>query len=92
LKRLTKILMCMLCSACVVALLGAFAHEAYDRGMIDIDVSDGLGHGPDRGTEWDNAAHHKINTCSALSGVVVFGLIMVAARGFRGPLTKPEGR
>ncbi|MFT5473560.1 MAG: hypothetical protein ACI9OU_001828 [Candidatus Promineifilaceae bacterium] len=91
-KRLAKILMCMLCSACVVALLGAFAHGAYDRGMIDIDVSDGLGHGPDRGIEWDSAAHKKINACSALSGVVVFALIMVAARGFRAPLTKLEER
>ena len=84
--------MCMLCSACAVALLSAFAHTAYDRGMIDIDVSDGLGHGPDRGNEWDSAAHHKINACTAVSGVVVFALIMVAARGFRAPLTKPEAR
>lgn len=87
-KPILTLLICVLCSASAAALLGKLAHTAYDRGVINIDVGDRHGHGPDRGKEWDTAAHHKINRYSLLSGVVLLGVLTIAARGFRVPSAK----
>ncbi len=82
-KPFRKLLICILVATCAAALWGKFAHTAYDRGLIDIEVSDRHGHGPDRGKEWDNAAHRKINGYSTLSGIVFFAVLAIAAGGFR---------
>lgn len=69
-KMIRTIIIATLIAAAVGIGVDGIGRCAYSRHWIDVDVSDGQGHGPDRGPEWDGAARFHIRRWAVLSALV----------------------
>lgn len=69
-KMIRTIIIAALIAVAVSVAVDGIGRFAYSRHWIDIDVSDGQGHGPDRGPEWDGAARGHIRRWAVLSAFV----------------------
>ncbi len=80
-KFRNTLIIILICSVCSAVALAWVARLAEDKGWINVEVGDRYGYGPDRGAEWDRAAHRKIDRYAVASGVAVFVLLSLAAGG-----------
>lgn len=88
-----KMVKSILVAAALSLLLGAVvwtAATALQAGhVIDIDVGDEHGHGPDRGAEWDHGVSRTITRWSILTGLaawpLLFALLLKVGRAGRLP-------
>jgi hypothetical protein len=78
-KMIRRIILAVLIAMGIGIAVDQAGRLAYSRRWIDIDVSDGQGHGPDRGAEWDGAARGHIRGWAVLSSLacapVVFAVL-----------------
>ena len=68
-KMIRTIMIAALIAVVVGVAVDGMGRFAYSRHWIDVDVSDGHGHGPDRGPEWDGAARDHIRRWAELSAL-----------------------
>lgn len=76
-KMIRTIVIAVLISVGVGITIDYAGRIEYSRHGIDIDVSDGQRHGPDRGREWDGAARGHIRGWAVLSALACVPVAVV---------------